>query len=213
MLTVRCPFCLSKNTIKNGGAKGCLYRYCKDCNHSYSEITLINMTKKKPICLFCGGKHVHVYQVIKNTGKIRYYCVDCKKYFSDKTIPPLPNGLKMCHQCREIKTLDNFFKTRSIKDGHSNCCRQCINNKGKRFIKYGITKVDYDNLLIKQNNQCAICGIHLNVDNSTRAHIDHCHKTGIIRGILCHACNKMLGFARDNVVILEKSIEYLKKVS
>lgn len=83
------------------------------------------------------------------------------------------------------------------------------NSREKRYFStYGITIAEYDNLFTLQNGVCAVCG----KDNGKRRLcIDHDHKTGKIRGLLCHACNTTLGHSRDDVSILGKLIGYLKK--
>jgi len=59
-----------------------------------------------------------------------------------------------------------------------------------------------------QNNSCKICLSELNLD-SKDAHIDHCHTTNKVRGILCRNCNLALGLMKDNVISLENAIKYL----
>ena len=84
-----------------------------------------------------------------------------------------------------------------------------VSERNRKLKKYGITKSSYDVLLHSQNNCCAICFSDNN--NNRDWHLDHCHTTGQIRGILCHQCNLMLGNARDSVATLEQGIIYLKK--
>ena len=82
--------------------------------------------------------------------------------------------------------------------------------KRRRFRKYGITEDEYSLLWGLHNKRCAICETEEN--GSGRAwHVDHCHVSGKVRGILCHHCNLLLGNARDNPRILEQSIKYLEK--
>ena len=66
-------------------------------------------------------------------------------------------------------------------------------------------------LLMKddQVGRCAICEEELDKDTK-HVHVDHCHETNIVRGLLCAHCNKGLGFFRDNIEVLEKAITYLK---
>lgn len=74
--------------------------------------------------------------------------------------------------------------------------------------KYGLTLDQYDELSIQQGDVCALCG---NVNkNGKRLFVDHNHKTGQVRGLLCNNCNSGLGFFRDNPQILANAIEYLK---
>jgi hypothetical protein len=58
---------------------------------------------------------------------------------------------------------------------------------------------------------CNICGTKdFSRSNGGKFHIDHDHKTGQVRGFLCHCCNLLLGYAKDNIEILAIAIEYLK---
>jgi hypothetical protein len=66
------------------------------------------------------------------------------------------------------------------------------------------TKEEYQKLLLIKN--CMICGIFVNGKNF---HIDHDHKTGKVRGKLCHKCNLGLGMFKDNIDILKQAIRYL----
>jgi len=83
-----------------------------------------------------------------------------------------------------------------------------VNNGLKR--KYGITLEQYEKLLADQGGVCAVCGgPHVGVGG--RYHVDHDHRTGVVRGLLCGTCNTGLGQFKDDPVVLEKAISYLKK--
>lgn len=73
---------------------------------------------------------------------------------------------------------------------------------------YNITFEQLDKMLIEQKHKCLICDKSL---IETRRCIDHDHKTGKIRGILCIECNSMIGFSHDNIDILKQAIGYLKR--
>ena len=77
-----------------------------------------------------------------------------------------------------------------------------------RITKYGISLEEHAKLLTSQNDSCAICKLPFN--DARPSHIDHDHKTGKVRGLLCKACNTGLGNFRDNSVYIEKAIAYLK---
>jgi hypothetical protein len=68
----------------------------------------------------------------------------------------------------------------------------------------------YQSMLLEQNHTCAICKTH---DSKKSLAIDHCHKTGKVRGLLCHSCNVTLGRMKESVIYLESAIAYLKKHS
>ena len=89
------------------------------------------------------------------------------------------------------------------------------NNKHKiqirmRFKKYGITKEQYDVMYLNQLGLCAIC--HKPFGEET-PHVDHCHNTGKIRGLLHKDCNLLLGCAGDCPDKLRFAAEYLESKS
>lgn len=75
--------------------------------------------------------------------------------------------------------------------------------------KYGITIEDYDRMMISQSRRCAICRTE-EPSGKGRFHVDHCHESNKVRGLLCTSCNMMLGLARDCVGILNTAIKYLE---
>ena len=77
--------------------------------------------------------------------------------------------------------------------------------------KYGLTEERYYEILKEQNYQCAICGATEKDFRRQRFCVDHCHDTGVVRGMLCFACNVILGNAHDNPELLESAVSYLKK--
>lgn len=77
-------------------------------------------------------------------------------------------------------------------------------NKNSEFFK----KKDFDELFEKANKSCMICGV-TNANHVKGFVVDHCHKTGFARGILCAHCNVALGSFRDDKNILQKAIDYL----
>ena len=76
--------------------------------------------------------------------------------------------------------------------------------------RYGITIEDYDYMLKEQGHRCAICRTD-NPGGQGRFHVDHCHDTGRVRGLLCSNCNHGLGKFQDSVLFLEQAIRYLNE--
>jgi hypothetical protein len=75
---------------------------------------------------------------------------------------------------------------------------------------YGLTFAQYDEMYNSQDGKCLICNKTLESSKGGRSvHIDHDHKTGKIRGLLCQHCNNMLGHAFDNTDVLSSAIAYL----
>lgn len=73
--------------------------------------------------------------------------------------------------------------------------------------RYGITNSQYLKMLNEQGGVCKICG---GESMRIRLCVDHCHETGTVRGLLCERCNSILGRVKDNVEILQNSVNYLK---
>jgi hypothetical protein len=86
-----------------------------------------------------------------------------------------------------------------------------------KLNRYGVTKEQYESMVAAQNNLCAICNRpEKDVHQSGRLKslsIDHCHKTGKVRGLLCFACNSSIGKFDDDVDLLRSAIRYLEKES
>lgn len=72
------------------------------------------------------------------------------------------------------------------------------------WVRYRLSKADYEQLLERTNKQCEIC------KSSRSLCIDHCHDSGLVRGLLCKSCNQSLGQFGDSVDGLKKAIQYLR---
>lgn len=69
----------------------------------------------------------------------------------------------------------------------------------KTLRRYGLTPDDYDDMLAAQLGCCAICGTQETGDRWETFHVDHCHRTGVVRALLCSRCNLKLGIVEDEV--------------
>lgn len=90
-------------------------------------------------------------------------------------------------------------------------------HKQKRSAKrieriYNITEEQHNSLLEEQNHCCAICKTDSPMGRGTW-HVDHCHETNEVRGLLCSKCNAGLGFFNDNIESLKNAITYLETTS
>ena len=74
--------------------------------------------------------------------------------------------------------------------------------------KYGVSLEAYDAMLKSQDGSCAICGGQNQMDKPLA--VDHCHKTGKVRGLLCYQCNVGIGNLRDDPNILRLAIRYIE---
>jgi hypothetical protein len=85
--------------------------------------------------------------------------------------------------------------------------------RGALRRNYGTTPEFIYDLYLAQRKLCSLCDVELSEPGTGAGgvHIDHCHSSGRIRGILCQPCNHMLGLAKDNVDTLLRAAAYLKE--
>ena len=76
--------------------------------------------------------------------------------------------------------------------------------------KYNMSLEEYSEKLKQQDFRCAICKKHQD-DLGTALAVDHCHKTGKVRDLLCSTCNSYLGYIKDTIMIGRNLTEYLRK--
>ena len=113
-----------------------------------------------------------------------------------------PERCKEIQRCSDRKNKERLNET-NRRQYHLNPEKDSIRKRRKKF---GITHEQFDAMLIAQSGRCAICSVPL-----TLPCLDHNHKTGKYREILCRFCNLVLGNAKDSISVLEESIKYLKR--
>lgn len=104
----------------------------------------------------------------------------------------------------ELKRSKEYYK-KSGKEKKSTHYKTTRRN-ATLVSRYGITEEDFNHLFAKQKGVCAICAkeYHLTL------HVDHCHSSGVVRGLLCNNCNRGLGHFKDSIETLRKAINYLE---
>lgn len=124
-----------------------------------------------------------------------------------------------CRYCSIEKPLHEFTKNKTYENGYATICLACARNYqankrtnrdfiiGERAKKFNTTPEHIRHLFDTQ----LVCQICNKKDPRRSLAIDHCHKTGIIRGLLCDNCNKALGCFKDSIENLENAIKYLKE--
>lgn len=90
----------------------------------------------------------------------------------------------------------------------NNVTRHADNN---RKWRYGVAHGTYDKLFELQNGKCAICKTTEAGGKAKNFHVDHCHSTNFVRGLLCTSCNSGLGRFKDSEVYLRAAADYLSK--
>lgn len=134
---------------------------------------------------------------------------------------------KICTKCKIEQEENQFPLHARYRGGRTTWCRQClrertiqwyINNPEKRRAsesrrnkrnpkvrqnskfkqRYGISLENFNEISTKQNDRCLICDKHKSDNKLGKLFVDHCHKSGKVRGLICDNCNRGLGHFKDN---------------
>lgn len=143
------------------------------------------------VCRICG---------IKKKNKDFYSSVS-KTYYGGKAF----RIRNECKECIKKNVKKNFYENYHHNKKKNRDAYQKKHKFKNIKTEYGLTKKEYLQL-VKDNPYCFICDKKI-----IKPQIDHCHKTGKVRSILCFRCNLGLGNFDDNINKLENAIKYLKK--
>jgi len=127
------------------------------------------------------------------------------------------SAVKSCKECGE-SDMAKLVPDKSRPGGVRSKCRSCrekSNRGGKNkenHLKrtYGLSLSEFNTMLTKQKECCLICQKHRN-ELPVDLHVDHCHTTGKVRGLLCYSCNAALGGFKDSLPLLASAFEYILK--
>lgn len=118
---------------------------------------------------------------------------------------------KPCKYCGEMFS--------PMAPSHLYCSQECTDNGwSDGYLKntYGISHKQYRGMLDQQGGVCAICGgdgFLMREHHKNRLVVDHDHKTGKVRGLLCHNCNRGIGLLQDSQSTLNSAIKYLERAT
>ncbi len=140
---------------------------------------------------------------------------------------------KVCCICNQLKPASEYHRNARLSSGLCSQCKQCrkqtykdnpqwressivakkirladprVRKNEQLMSKYRITIDQYEDMVEKQGGVCKICS---SPPGNKGLYVDHCHKSGEVRGLLCQYCNTLLGMAKDNSDILYRAIDYL----
>ncbi len=151
-------------------------------------------------CEKCGKVFERPEWYLKPRQNSAKFCSrECANLGSFRKGSQAKDMMKKCSSCGENKHVTFFRKNKSASDGYQGQCTLCQEEK-RCQRKYGLSSK------YRENKSCQICGV-----SNQRLVIDHDHKTGKVRGILCSRHNSALGLFDDNIENLGKAISYLQK--
>ena len=105
---------------------------------------------------------------------------------------------QLCTNCYKEKHSSDFSKNQTI-------CKECQRKYHLRK-KYGITQAHYDKMYDEQEGKCYLCDKKV---TRYKLAVDHCHKTGRVRKLLCTSCNAALGMLKEDKQTLSNMISYI----
>src|ERR1043166_3270839 len=134
---------------------------------------------------------------------------------------------KPCCTCKRELPVSEFWKDKHSHDGYLSQCKECAYETHKMFLKarpeyaaermhkqalakLGLTLADYNRMYDEQDGCCAICKEPESGNKNQKLSADHCHESGVFRGLLCNRCNRAMGLFRDDPEILEAAANYLR---
>ena len=142
----------------------------------------------------------------------------CKKEFKKYT----KNNIYCCKKCSKTAFVISGKKKESDKKYYlyakENRKEDFFRQRKNAALKanFNMTLEEYNQMLLNQNNLCAICRMRFNLEQNRKemekkACVDHNHQTGKIRGLICNSCNTGLGRFKDNIDLLREAIKYLEE--
>lgn len=218
-----CSGCHQEQTAdcfpKNKGTQDGLAHECRDCYwddylrrrygitaNDYFEL----LEKQSGLCGICRKTRVKcklksdkkwLVKLNTESGNLHLVCRSCIRntgnYARKGTLAN--NGIKKCSGCLKHKSTNEFYKRKPgrTRDGYCEECKECVRRRRLKYL-YGITASEYWEMVEKQDDRCGCCGLTKEESkhpNDRYWYVDHCHKTGVVRELVCHNCNTLIGWA------------------
>lgn len=139
---------------------------------------------------------------------IDYECDSLAVYKNKKLCEKCYNNERYWSNPEEARARASQYQKDAFDSDPSKVKRMRKNND--LMVNYGITLDQYERQFLLQNGACAICK-RPQIDLGKPLAVDHCHKTGEVRGLLCTGCNMALGGFVDDIDNLNTAINYLNK--
>jgi dCMP deaminase len=142
-------------------------------------------------------------KIRKSNKKSDVVCVKCENSFLAGKVKE--NGQYICKECIRLAGQDRanevqYWKRPEYKEM----------DRKWRLSQYGLSIEDYDSISERQGGVCAICKkLPEGIGNEGVLVVDHDHKTGKVRGLLCQKCNRAIGVFKEDYNILRTASAYL----
>ncbi len=167
------------------------------------------MGKKR--CKVCGEVKP-LDQFYKAVGCVDGRRGECRECFQAKAVARAeanPELRRIARERTQVWVRDNPDRKQANNRAYAASGRKKPSDRKSHLKRtFGLTLEDYDRMLAEQDGGCAICG---DPPGTTALHVDHCHETGEVRGLLCFRCNSALGNLRDDPDIITLALVYVTR--
>lgn len=174
------------------------------------------------VCPDCGVERP-ITEFGRNAARpdgLQFYCKQCYSVRSARTYrerqerkgrtvrvrASVPAGHKQCPGCDRVLAHSHWHRNKRSRDGLASYCKDCRKDQSRAdYLRrtFGLTPEQVDAMVAEQGGVCAICG------QGKPQHIDHDHRSGRVRGVLCGPCNMGLGLFGDDPMRLHAAVRYL----
>ncbi|MFF8597113.1 endonuclease domain-containing protein [Streptomyces sp. NPDC015220] len=121
-----------------------------------------------------------------------------------------PEGHRLCLKCGEVEPWSARHRDATASDGssrHREACRAVKGRAGRPKPRYGVTEAERDELIASRGGVCCISPA------APAAHVDHCHETGRVRGVLCFSRDAALGQFKDRPDAIRRAAAYVEGIA
>ncbi|WP_416070015.1 endonuclease VII domain-containing protein [Streptomyces sp. ME02-6979-3A] len=176
-----CELDICERPRRTASARWCEAHYIRWYRHGDPMARVSTAREPNGLCFHCGGPARRIF---------------CSPLCSTRDRIGASFELRSCPVCDATVTFTH-------RPDRIYCTQTCADTAGKAR-RYGLSIEQYREMCDAQSGACAVCGA-----TDKDLHIDHCHTTGQVRGLLCQMCNMGLGHFADDPTRLKQAIAYL----
>lgn len=173
---------------------------------SADQLLLVTLDEKR--CTKCK-RTWPLNQYIRHSGNrgLHPWCRECRVESGRQVRLRKPEKYKLQAREYSMKNRKRIYERQARWKTLNKAKLDAYNRRRHLDEAYGITQHDYETLRDIQGGVCAICG------SDKKLHVDHDHRSGVVRGLLCFNCNTGLGKFEDNERLLRAAIGYMERTA
>ena len=191
--------------------------WCRACQRLQRQGARVSVPHQTRTCVWCGTDYAPVH----GKNALMYCSIACKTDARALRQQATLLATKIARPCPVCGAAISPGRRSDVQYCTTRCAglarvedgRSAATHKRARLKRYGLTFESYADMVVAQGDKCAICGSSEKRGAGDRWHVDHCHKTGRTRGLLCGLCNTGIGQMQDDPARLRAAANYLERNS